>query len=231
MRHPERHRGGRLAWLRAAVLGANDGLISTSSLVIGVAAAAASPQAILLTGVAGLTAGALSMAAGEYVSVSSQADAEQADIRKERRELATDPEAEHAELAAIYVRRGLGAALADEVATQLSAHDALEAHLRDELGISHATRARPLQAALASAAAFAGGALTPILLALLWPASSLMAAIVGCTLLLLAVLGALAARLGGASMTRGALRVLFWGAVAMAATALIGRLLGTGSVG
>lgn len=226
MRHSERHRGGNVGWLRAAVLGANDGLISTSSLVIGVAAAGASPEAILLTGVAGLTAGALSMAAGEYVSVQSQADTEQADMHKERRELAAQPEAEHAELAGIYVQRGLTPELADEVATQLTAHDPLAAHLRDELGITETTQARPLQAALASAAAFAGGALPPILLALAWPGESLIAAMTATTLLLLAVLGALAARLGGAPLLKGALRMLFWGAAAMAVTAVIGRMLG-----
>lgn len=231
MPHPERHRVSRLGWLRAAVLGANDGLISTSSLVIGVAAAQAGGAAVLLTGVAGLVAGALSMAAGEYVSVQSQADAEDADTRRERAELAAGPEAELAELAGIYAVRGLSPRLAREVAIELTAHGALEAHLRDELGIHAATRARPVQAALASAAAFALGALPPVLLAWRVPAADAMMAITLTTLVLLAGLGALAAWLGGARLLRGALRVLFWGALAMAATALIGRLLGAEGLG
>ncbi|MGY0505853.1 VIT1/CCC1 transporter family protein [Luteimonas sp. e5] len=224
--HHERHRTEHIGWLRAAVLGANDGLISTSSLLVGVAAAAASPQAILMTGVAALSAGALSMAAGEYVSVSSQADTEQADITREREELARNPEAELVELTHIYMQRGLPAPLAAEVAKALTAHDALDAHLRDELGISEQLAARPVQAALSSAAAFAVGALPPLLLAWLWRGTGLGMAITVSTLLLLALLGALAGWLGGASMTRGAARVLFWGALAMAATAAIGKLFG-----
>ncbi len=231
MRHHERHRGARAGWLRAAVLGADDGLISTGSLMAGVAAASAAPQAILLTGIAGLVAGALSMAAGEYVSVRSQLDAEQADVAKEARELATQPEAELEELTAIYMHRGLDRALAHEVATRLMAHDPLAAHLRDELGISDATMARPLQAALASAAAFSAGALPPVVLAALWPADTLVHAITVVTLLLLAMLGATAARLGGASPWRGAARVALWGALAIAATALIGGLVGMSPAG
>lgn len=225
--HHERHRTEHIGWLRAAVLGANDGLISTSSLLVGVAAAAASPQTILMTGVAALVAGALSMAAGEYVSVSSQADTERADIAKERSELADMPEAELRELAHIYEQRGLSKALAHQVAVELTARDALGAHLRDELGIvGHAT-ARPVQAALSSAAAFAIGALPPLLLAWLWHGERLATAISLLTLLLLGVLGALAGWLGGASLFRGAVRVMFWGTLAMGATALIGRLFGT----
>lgn len=226
MRHRERHRIGRLGWLRAGVLGANDGLISTGSLIIGVAAAHASAQAIAITGVAGLVSGALSMAAGEYVSVQSQADAERADTAKERAELADQPDAELTELAGIYKRRGLAPELAQQVAVALTAHDALAAHLHDELNITDSTRARPMQAALSSAAAFSAGALPPLLLALFCPAARLVPAVTATTLLLLMALGALAARLGGASMVRGATRVLFWGALAMAATATIGKLLG-----
>jgi VIT1/CCC1 family predicted Fe2+/Mn2+ transporter len=222
MAHREFHRTEHIGWLRAAVLGANDGLISTSSLVVGVAAAQASREPILVAAMAGMVAGALSMAAGEYVSVSSQADTEAADLTRERRELATAPDSERAELAGIYVERGLSPDLADQVAVQLMAKDALAAHARDELGISEMTRARPLQAALASAAAFAAGALPPVL-----PLSVLSPAIVVVSLALLAVLGAMAARLGGAPLARGALRVAFWGAVAMGCTALVGRLLGT----
>ncbi len=224
--HHERHRSENIGWLRAAVLGANDGLISTSSLLVGVAAAAATPQTILMTGVASLVAGALSMAAGEYVSVSSQADTENADMAKEKRELEEMPEAELKELTHIYVQRGLSKDLAQQVAKELTAHDALGAHLRDELGIVEHMTARPVQAALSSAAAFAIGALPPLLMAWLWRAEGLSMAITAMTLVLLAVLGALAGWLGGASMAKGAARVVFWGALAMAATALIGRLFG-----
>jgi VIT1/CCC1 family predicted Fe2+/Mn2+ transporter len=225
--HGELHRGERIGWLRAAVLGANDGLISTSSLVVGVAAAEPSRAAILLAAVAGLAAGALSMAAGEYVSVSSQADTERADLARERGELATSPEAERAELAEIYVRRGLGQELAVEVADQLMEKDALGAHARDELGIHELTRARPIQAAVASAASFAVGAAPPALLAGMMPVATLTPGVVGVTLALLLVLGGVAGHLGGAPIVRGALRVAFWGAVAMACTAAVGRLFGT----
>ncbi|HTO74337.1 MAG TPA: VIT family protein [Gemmatimonadales bacterium] len=227
MRHIERHRTAHIGWLRAAVLGANDGLISTSSLVVGVASAQADRGPVLLSALAGLVAGALSMAAGEYVSVSSQADTEQADLARERKELATEPESEHAELAGIYVERGLTKELADQVATQLMAHDALGAHARDELGLTEHTLARPLQAALASAASFAAGAALPLLVVLFIPIGSVVSATIGASLLLLVTLGALAAKLGGASPVRGALRVAFWGAVAMGVTAAIGRLFGT----
>jgi VIT1/CCC1 family predicted Fe2+/Mn2+ transporter len=212
------------------VLGANDGLISTSSLLVGVAAAQAAREPVVIAGLAGLLAGALSMAAGEYVSVSSQADVERADLEQERRELAAHPSAERAELAAIYVRRGLTPELAGRVADQLSAHDALAAHARDELGITGATRARPIQAALASAAAFAVGGAAPVALVLLLPVRVLVPAISGSTLVLLALLGVVAARLAGASAVRGAVRVTFWGAVAMALTGLVGRLFGTTGV-
>jgi vacuolar iron transporter family protein len=222
----ELHRSGRIGWLRAAVLGANDGLISTSSLVVGVAAADPTRSAVLLAAVAGLVAGALSMAAGEYVSVSSQADTEAADLTRERGELASSPEAERAELAGIYERRGLDRELALRVADQLMAHDALGAHARDELGIHELTRARPIQAAIASAASFAVGAAPPALLAALVPVGSLSVGVVAVTLALLLVLGGAAARLGGAPLTRGAVRVAFWGAVAMACTAAVGRLFG-----
>ena len=224
--HRERHRGEHAGWLRAAVLGANDGLISTSSLVVGIAAAQAAREPALVAALAGLVAGALSMAAGEYVSVSSQADTEQADLSRERCELAADPVHEHAELAAIYQQRGLSADLSRQVAGALMAHDALGAHARDELGLSDTTRARPLQAALASAAAFATGALPPLALAAWAPLAYRGAAITGAALLLLAVLGAVAARLGGAPMGRGVLRVTFWGAAAMGCTALVGRWFG-----
>ncbi len=224
--HHERHRSEHIGWMRASVLGANDGLISTSALLLGIASANATPQVILLTGVAALTAGALSMAAGEYVSVSSQADTEAADTAKERGELEQAPDAELAELTHIYVQRGLDKVLARQVAEQLTAHDALGTHLRDELGISGNFAARPVQAALASAAAFSIGALPPILLAWLWRAGSLPIAITLVTLVLLAVLGALAGRLGGASMVKGAIRVLFWGAMAMGVTAGIGHWFG-----
>ncbi|TAJ18115.1 MAG: VIT family protein [Planctomycetota bacterium] len=224
MHSRETHGNASIGWLRASVLGANDGLISTSSLVVGVAAAHAERGAIVLTAVAGLVAGALSMAAGEYVSVASQADTEAADRGKEGRELATDPEYERAELAGIYVERGLTPELAQQVADQLTAHDALGAHLRDELGYTEVSRARPLQAASASAASFALGALPPLLLALSLPLERMHDALPAATVGLLALLGATAARLGGASMLRGALRVSLWGAGAMLGTALIGRL-------
>ena len=222
----ELHRSGRIGWMRAAVLGANDGLISTSSLIVGVASAEPSRTAVLLAAVAGLVAGALSMAAGEYVSVSSQADTERADLALERGELATAPEAERAELAGIYMDRGVRRDLAVQVADQLMAHDALGAHARDELGIHAMTRARPIQAAVTSAASFAVGAAPPALLAGLLPAGVLTLGVVGVSLGLLLVLGGVAARLGGASLTRGALRVAFWGAVAMGCTAAVGRLFG-----
>lgn len=226
MRHTERHRTHRIGWLRAAVLGANDGIVSTASLVAGVAAAGANPKSILIAGVAGLVAGAMSMAAGEYVSVSSQSDTERADLDRERQELATDPEHEHAELAAIYVERGVDAGLASAVATQLMAHDALGAHARDELGISDALTARPVQAALASAGTFAVGAALPLMIVILAPGSSLIWAVSGSSLLFLALLGSLAARVGGASVITAAARVTFWGALAMALTAGVGALLG-----
>ena len=224
--HRELHRSERIGWLRAAVLGANDGLISTSSLVVGVASADPSRVAVILAAVAGLTAGALSMAAGEYVSVSSQSDTERADLARERAELATSPKAERAELAGIYVTRGLSRDLAVQVADQLMAHDPLGAHARDELGIHEMTRARPGQAALASAMSFAVGAAPPALLAALLPDGALSVGVVGVSLTLLLVLGGVAARLGGASLARGALRVAFWGAVAMGCTAAVGRLFG-----
>jgi len=222
----ELHRSERIGWLRAATLGANDGLISTSSLVVGVASVEPTQAAVLLAAVAGLVAGALSMAAGEYISVSSQADTERADLSQERDELATSPAAERAELARIYMGRGLSRELAIQVADQLTAHDALGAHARDELGINETTRARPIQAAIASAASFAVGAAPPTLLSALLPAGGLPLGVVGVTLGLLLVLGGVAARLGGASLTRGALRVAFWGAVAMGCTAAVGRLFG-----
>ncbi len=227
MVHREFHRTQHIGWLRAAVLGANDGLISTSSLVVGVAAAQPSREAILLTAVAGLVAGALSMAAGEYVSVSSQADTERSDLNREKRELADSPALEHAELTGIYRDRGLSPALAAQVAEQLMAHDALGAHARDELGLSEGTRARPIQAGLASAAAFAAGASPPLILAALMAPDRLTTFLVGTTLILLAGLGAAAARLGGAPVWAGTVRVAFWGAVAMGCTALVGRLFGT----
>jgi VIT1/CCC1 family predicted Fe2+/Mn2+ transporter len=226
MRHVERHRTQRIGWLRAAVLGANDGIVSTASLVLGVAAAGADSKGVLVAGVAGLVAGAMSMSAGEYVSVSSQADTERADLARERKELAADPEHEHAELTTIYVKRGLDAALASSVATQLTQHDALGAHARDELGISESLAARPVQAALASAGTFAVGAVLPLLIVLLFPVSALMWAVSGSSLLFLAALGALAARAGGASVMTAAARVTFWGALAMAITAGIGALFG-----
>ncbi len=226
MAHRELHRTEHIGWLRAAVLGANDGLISTSSLVVGVAAAEPSRAGVLLAAMAGLVAGSLSMAAGEYVSVSSQKDTENADLAREQQELATQPESEHAELAGIYVQRGLSPELATQVATQLTAHDALGAHARDELGIHEVTRARPIQAALSSAAAFALGAAPPVLLAAFLPQQFLSPIIGASSVLLLGVLGAAAARLGGAPVVRGALRVVFWGAVAMLCTSLVGRWFG-----
>jgi VIT1/CCC1 family predicted Fe2+/Mn2+ transporter len=226
MPHRELHRGERSGWLRAAVLGANDGLISTSSLVVGVAAAEASGATVVLAAVSGMVAGALSMAAGEYVSVSSQSDTEKADLSRERRELADNPQGEREELIGIYVARGLSRDLAEEVADQLSAGDVLAAHARDELGMSPVNRARPIQAAMASAAAFAVGALPPLLLALLLPGASLTYTLVVFTLVFLAFLGAMAASLGRAPVLRGALRVCFWGAVAMLCTWAVGRLVG-----
>jgi len=224
--HREEHRTDRIGWLRAAVLGANDGILSTASLVVGVAAANAGRNEVLIAGVAGLVAGAMSMAAGEYVSVSSQADTEQADLARERAELATMPASELAELTAIYRARGLDEALARQVATQLMAKDALTAHARDELGISEITIARPVQAALASAAAFATGAGLPLLLVLLAaPSAMAMLVLVG-SLVLLCALGALAAWAGGAPVLRGAARVLFWGGLAMACTWAAGALFG-----
>ncbi len=225
--HIERHRTAHIGWLRAAVLGANDGLISTASLVVGVSASGTGRSAVLIAGVAGLVAGSMSMAAGEYVSVSSQADTEDADLSLERRELAADPKGEHAELAAIYVARGLSAGLATQVADQLMAKDALAAHARDELGFSDATAARPLQAALASAVSFAAGAVLPVVIAAVSTDSLVTWLVMGTALVLLGVLGAVAARVGGASITRGALRVAFWGALAMGISALVGRLFGT----
>lgn len=226
MRHIERHKTHRIGWLRAAVLGANDGIVSTASLVLGVAAAGISSENILIAGVAGLVASSMSMAAGEYVSVSSQADTERADLDRERKELAADLEHEHGELTAIYVARGLEAGLASKVATQLTAHDALGAHARDELGISETFTARPVQAALASAGTFAVGAVLPLLVVLWVPVSGLMWAVSGSSLLFLALLGSLAARVGGASVITAAARVSFWGALAMALTAGVGALFG-----
>ena len=227
MRQIERHKTERIGWLRAAVLGANDGIVSTASLVVGVAAAETSQQAVLLAGVAGLVAGALSMAAGEFVSVSSQADTERADLALERTELATQPQAEEDELTDIYVKRGLDSDLARTVARQLMARDALKAHARDELGLTEELAARPLQAALASAATFAAGAGVPVLAIVLAPMHSLVLIISVVSLLCLVALGATAARLGGASVWVGAGRVAIWGAVAMAITDLVGRLFGT----
>ena len=226
-RHAEWHRTDRIGWLRAAVLGANDGIVSTASLVVGVAAAGSSRGSILVAGVAGLVAGAMSMAAGEYVSVHSQADTEAADLHRERIELETDPAAERRELMAIYVARGLAPELADQVAGQLMAHDALGAHARDELGISEILSARPVQAALASAASFAVGAVLPLAVTALVPGPGLVPWVSGTSLAFLALLGAAAARVGGAGVVQGAWRVTFWGALAMAATAGAGRLFGT----
>jgi vacuolar iron transporter family protein len=224
--HRERHRTDRIGWLRAAVLGANDGIVSTGSLVAGVAAAHATTHDVLVAAVAGLVAGSMSMAAGEYVSVSSQADTEGADMERERKELATDVEHERAELAAIYVRRGLDAALARQVSKQLMAHDALGAHARDELGISETLTARPAQAALASAGSFALGAAMPLLAVVLIPRGLLIPVVVGASLAFLGVLGALAAMVGGARVATGAARVILWGALAMGLTAGVGTVLG-----
>jgi len=226
MRHRELHRSDRIGWLRAAVLGANDGIVSTASLIVGVAAAGAAAGSVLVAGVAGLVAGAMSMAAGEYVSVSSQSDTEEADLARERQELATEAESEHVELAGIYVQRGLDPALAKQVAEQLMAHDALGAHARDELGISETQRARPVQAALASAATFAVGAGLPLLVVLLAPEGALEASVLVTSLASLALLGALAAGAGGARPLAGALRVTLWGALAMALTYGAGSLFG-----
>jgi VIT1/CCC1 family predicted Fe2+/Mn2+ transporter len=226
-RHPERHRSQRIGWLRAAVLGANDGVVSTASLLIGVAAAGATPQSILLTGVAGLVAGAMSMAAGEYVSVYSQADTEQADLAREQAELLANPAAEQRELAGLFEARGLTPALATQVAVALSAHDALGAHAREELGLSPGTGARPIQAALSSAASFAVGAGLPLAVVAVAPAGGQIVWVAAASLVLLAVLGAVAARAGGAGIALGAWRVAFWGALAMAITAGVGSLFGT----
>jgi VIT1/CCC1 family predicted Fe2+/Mn2+ transporter len=225
--HRERHLVARIGWLRAAVLGANDGIVSTASLIVGVAAAAAGRGEILVAGAAGLVAGAMSMAAGEYVSVSSQSDTEAADLERERAELAADPAAEHAELAGIYRARGLDAETAERVVQQLMAGDALAAHARDELGISDFTTARPVQAALTSAATFSVGAALPLLMVILLPPAMLVIGVSAASLLFLAVLGAVGARVGGAGIVRATARVTFWGALAMGLTAGIGRLVGT----
>jgi VIT1/CCC1 family predicted Fe2+/Mn2+ transporter len=226
-RSKEQHRIGRIGWLRAAVLGANDGVLSTASLVLGVATAHATRGSVMVAGVAGLVAGAMSMAAGEYVSVHSQADTEQAELELESTELKKDNKGEHRELAAIYIARGLQPALAKQVADQLMAHDALGAHARDELGISEPLRARPIQAALASAGSFAAGAAMPLLVTAIAPAQALIPLVSGTSLVFLTVLGALAARAGGAGVVMGAIRVTFWGALAMAVTAGVGALFGT----
>ncbi len=227
MPHRELHRSERIGWLRAAVLGANDGIVSTASLVVGVAASGASRSAVLVAGVAGLVAGAMSMAAGEYVSVSSQSDTEEADLARERKELATDDAFERAELAGIYVARGVSPALAKQVADELMAHDALGAHARDELGISDLQRARPVQAAFASATTFAVGAALPLVVGMLAPVSVLAVSVIAASLVCLAALGALAAGAGGASPWVGAGRVTLWGALAMALTYAVGALFGT----
>ena len=225
-RHPESHRTSRVGWLRAAVLGANDGIVSTASLVLGVAAAAGSRGEVLTAGVAGLVAGAMSMAAGEYVSVSSQRDTEQADLQRERDELARDPVSEHAELARIYVERGLDAETAKRVADQLMARDALAAHARDELGVTEALAARPIQAALASAGSFAVGAVMPLVAVVVAPAAALIPIVGGTSLVFLGVLGALSAGAGGAAIGASVARVVFWGALAMGITAAAGRFVG-----
>lgn len=225
--HPERHRTDRIGWLRAAVLGANDGIVSTASLLVGVAAASAGRSELLVAGVAGLMAGAMSMAAGEYVSVSSQSDTEAADLAREREELRTQPEVEQRELAAIYEARGLTPALAAQVAAQLTARDALGAHARDELGISDTRAARPVQAALTSGLTFTAGAALPLLTALAAPASNIVVVVAGTSLVFLIALGALAARVGGAPVAKAAGRVAFWGALAMGLTAGVGKLFGT----
>jgi vacuolar iron transporter family protein len=227
-RHRERHRTGRIGWLRAAVLGANDGIVSTASVVLGVAAAQAPHRTVVVAGVAGLVAGAMSMAAGEYVSVHSQSDTEQAELARERTELRVDTQGELEELMAIYVGRGLEPALAHQVAVQLMAHDALGAHARDELGISETLRARPLQAAGVSACSFAVGAALPLVVTAITPAAQLFPLVAGTSLAGLALLGGVAARVGGAQVTVGALRVTFWGALAMGLTAGVGALFGTG---
>ena len=228
MKHSEPHKIHRIGWLRAAVLGANDGIVSTASLIVGVAAAGASSHSILVAGVAGLVAGAMAMAAGEYISVSSQADTERADLDRERHELATAPEREHAEMTAMYVARGLDHDLASAVTTQLMAHDALGAHSREELGLSETLAARPVQAALASAGTFAVGALFPLVIVLAAPKATVMWTVSGSALVFLALLGALAAQAGGAPIMTGAARVTFWGALAMAVTAGVGALFGIG---
>ncbi|MBP6704208.1 MAG: VIT family protein [Vicinamibacteria bacterium] len=225
--HPETHRTSRIGWLRAAVLGANDGIVSTASLLVGVAAASVGRDELITVGMAGLVAGAMSMAAGEYVSVSSQSDTEAADLARERVELATEPESEHLELAMIYQARGLTPELASQVAHQLTEHDALGAHARDELGISEITTARPVQAALTSAATFAVGAALPLIAALLAPPPQVSTVVAGASILFLAALGVVAARAGGAPVGKAAARVVFWGALAMAVTALVGRMVGT----
>lgn len=225
--HYEGHRSANTGWLRAAVLGANDGLISTSSIVVGVASAGMASNEIIIAGLAGMVAGALSMAAGEYVSVSSQADVETADLARETRELKEEPEAEFDELMGIYVARGLSPETARQVATEFTEKDALTAHLRDELGITEISRARPLQAAIASALAFVVGAAMPMLVAALAPIETISPLVTWTSLVVLAALGGIAARLGRAPMLRGAIRVVFWGAVAMGVTALIGKLFGT----
>ena len=226
MKHSESHRTHRTGWLRAAVLGANDGIVSTASLVLGVAAANAETQGILVAGVAGLVAGAMSMAAGEYVSVSSQADTESADLAREKQELATNPEQEHAELTSIYIKRGLDKTLATQVATQLTQHDALAAHSRDELGISDTLAAKPVQAALASAGTFAVGAALPLLMVLILPTTALMWGVAASSLFFLALLGYMAARAGGSPVMASVTRVTFWGALAMGLTAGVGALFG-----
>ena len=225
--HPESHLVARIGWLRAAVLGANDGIVSTASLIVGVAAAAATQNDVLIAGVAGLVAGAMSMAAGEYVSVSSQSDTEQADLARERKELSENLGFERTELADIYVKRGVAPELATQVADQLMAKDALMAHARDELGISEITTARPVQAALTSAATFAVGAAMPLLMVILSPASALVPVVSIASLAFLALLGAIGAKAGGANILRATVRVTFWGALAMALTAGIGALFGT----
>ncbi len=222
----EQHRAHRVGWLRAAVLGANDGIVSTASLIIGVAAAEVGRGEILLAGIAGLVAGAMSMAAGEYVSVSSQSDTEEADLRQEQRSLDENWDFERAELSRIYVRRGLSPALAKEVAAQLMAHDALGAHARDEIGIVETARARPIQAAFASAGTFTVGALLPLLTAWIAPMPQLIAAVAALSIIFLAVLGGIAAQAGGAPVVKASVRVTFWGALAMGLTALVGRLFG-----
>ncbi len=225
--HPERHLVSRIGWLRAAVLGANDGIVSTASLIIGVATASGAPNQILIAGAAGLVAGAMSMAAGEYVSVSSQSDTEQADLAREQAELENDPEAEHAELAAIYVQRGLKVATADQVAAQLMAKDALLVHAHDELAITSLTTAKPIQAAITSAATFTAGAALPLLMVAVAPSDFLTPIVASASLLFLALLGAIGAKAGGAAIGRATFRVTFWGALAMALTAGIGILVGS----